>query len=136
MGAAHNKRLQRTRGRCLLLLFHVLRVGLLPLNRRSVRRTHYSRLWYHSEMSQSYDFKHVLNITDEELLDRWKQTFHPDGSFPEDIKTEVLRRAVLRVHESSKRLERLTSVLIILTVVLSILAAPPAFEVVSHFLQR
>ncbi|MEA2162359.1 MAG: hypothetical protein QOK37_486 [Thermoanaerobaculia bacterium] len=79
------------------------------------------------------DFKHVLNVSDEELLDRWKQTFSANGSFPEDVKTEVLRRAILRVHGSSKRLERLTTVLIFLTIVLALLAIPPVIEVLGRF---
>jgi|GEM_PF-1708543 len=83
-------------------------------------------------MSEPYDFKHVLNVSDDELMDRWKQTFSANGSFPEDVKTEVLRRAVLKIHESSKRLEKLTVVLIVLTLVLSILAIPPAVEVIAR----
>ncbi|HEV7239317.1 MAG TPA: hypothetical protein VGQ36_08765 [Thermoanaerobaculia bacterium] len=57
---------------------------------------------------------------------------------PELLGRYLLRieSAVDRLAASSNRLERLTWALVILTVVLAILAAPPAFEIVTTALSR
>lgn len=45
---------------------------------------------------------------------------------------ELQRIAVGRLHESSKNLECLTKVLIVLTIVLGVFAVPPAIEAIRH----
>ena len=48
------------------------------------------------------------------------------------VQGELQRIAVEKLEESSNRLEKLTKVLIVLTVVLMILAIPPAVEVLGR----
>lgn len=50
------------------------------------------------------------------------------------VQAELQRQAVAQLEQSSNRLERLTKVLIWLTVVLMVLAAPPAIEIAGRLL--
>lgn len=82
------------------------------------------------------EFDNVLNVSDEQVLEKWSATFSKFGSAPDDIRTEVVRRSVCRLFKSSRRLERLTLILIFLTIVLLFTAIPPAAETISHWRSR
>ena len=85
--------------------------------------------------SANKDFSTVLSVSDEELLQRWSENFSRFGSAPEDIRVEVVRRSVHRLLDSSRRLERLTIGLIVLTIALFLVAIPPAVEALSRSLK-
>ncbi len=87
-------------------------------------------------MKQASKERRVLDASDEQLLKDWSASFSKYGSHPEDIRVEVIRRSILRLAESSKRLERLTLWLIALTLVLLLVALPPAAEVIAAGLHR
>jgi hypothetical protein len=80
----------------------------------------------------------LLQKTDDELYAMLQNIGHEPIDWTPVILAELTRRSVVRLGEtsqkiaaSSRRLEKLTLWLIVLTVVLGIVALPPAIEVLS-----
>ena len=83
--------------------------------------------------------KDLLQKTDDELYAMLQAIGHEPIDWTPVILAELTRRSVVRLGEtsqkiavSSRRLEKLTLWLIVLTVVLGIVALPPAIEVLSR----
>jgi len=73
--------------------------------------------------------------TDDHLLAMLKEIDNEPVHWTPVVIAELTRRGVLRVERLSRRLEKLTIALILLTVVLAIFAAPPALEVLQRWTQ-
>ena len=104
--------------------------------RRFVRLTMRSRVGKSGVM-----LRDVVKLTDEELLEQLKISSTPGAIDYELCERELNRRYLLRVESavkkldtSSHRLESLTWALVGLTVVLAILAIPPAWEAATRLL--
>ena len=86
--------------------------------------------------------KDLLQKTDAELAAMLQEIGHEPIDWTPVILSELTRRSVLRLGEtsqniavSSRRLERLTCWLVVLTIVLGIVAVPPAIEVLTKLLK-
>jgi len=85
----------------------------------------------------------VMKLSDEQLIEQLQISSTPGAIDYELCERELNRRyllrlekAVDRVDDSSRRLERLTWALIALTAVLILLTIPPAWEVVTKVLSN
>ena len=86
------------------------------------------------------DFK---DLSDEDILMHMRQMLAPPNDGLEFLipavsfyQLELTRRTIADLRESSGRLETLTKVLIGATVILFLVALPPAVEVVTRLLAR
>jgi hypothetical protein len=84
----------------------------------------------------------LLQKTDTELAEMLKTISHEPIDWTPVILSELTRRAVVRLGEtsqniaaSSRRLEKLTRWLIVLTVALGVVALPPTIELLSRVLK-
>jgi nitrate reductase gamma subunit len=87
--------------------------------------------------------KDFRDASDSEILDEMvsllnERSGNPAGYIPavSFYQLELNRRTVARLRESSTRLERLTKVLIVATVVLLVAALPGALDIISRFCSR
>ena len=78
----------------------------------------------------------LLKETDEQLVKMLEEIDHEPVAWTPVILAELSRRGIVRLAESSRRLEKLTVTLIILSVVLALLAAPPAIEILRRLAAR
>jgi hypothetical protein len=83
--------------------------------------------------------KDVLQKTDSELVAMLQEIGHEPIDWTPIILSELTRRSVVRLGEtsqnivvSSRRLERLTGWLLVLTIVLGTVALPPAIDVFTR----
>jgi len=88
-------------------------------------------------------FKDFRVAPDSDILDHIQELLSPNepglGNYLAPVsffQSELTRRAVARLSESSARLERLTKVLIGATVVLLLAALPAAVEIISRLCSR
>jgi len=87
--------------------------------------------------------EHLPGMSDDELFKEMCDSTTPGSINYQMCEGELNRRflarvekAVDRLHESSLRLERLTFVVAALTVVLLLLAAPPAWDAIAKIIGR
>jgi hypothetical protein len=85
----------------------------------------------------------VMKLTEEQLVEQLRLSSSPGAMDYELCERELNRRYLLRVEAAvdrvdttSKRLERLTWALIVLTLALALLAAPPAWDAVGKLLGK
>lgn len=85
--------------------------------------------------------KDLLQKTDAELAAKLQDVGHESADWTPVILSELVRRSVERLGEtsqsiaiSSRRLEKLTRWLIVLTIVLGIVALPPTIEALTKLL--
>jgi hypothetical protein len=76
--------------------------------------------------------KDILKKTDEEMQAMLESIGHEPVEWTPIILAELTRRSVVRLGDSSRRLERLTCWLIALTVVIGVVALPPAIDVITR----
>jgi hypothetical protein len=77
----------------------------------------------------------LLQKTDAELAAMLQAIDHETLDWTPVIISELMRRSLVRLADSSRRLGKLTWWLIALTIVLCIVALPPAIEMVAKLLR-